>query len=114
MRSSKIQILIVALVALFLSTGAGGGCGGGGSSEPTIDGPTTESSCPAEMPEPWSTCDLEDGERCQYEKITCCTADGGEGDVNYATTAQCADGQWAIMMAMIMCENGYWPNNCSN
>ena len=36
MRSSKIQILIVALTALLLSTGARGGCGGNGSSEPTI------------------------------------------------------------------------------
>ena len=113
MRSPKLQVLILALASLLIGTGAGGGCGGG-SSEPTIEGPTTESACPAEMPESWSACDLEPGERCQYEKITCCTEDGLEGGVNYATIAQCADGRWVIMMARIMCVHGYWPDNCSN
>jgi hypothetical protein len=113
MRSPIIKVLVLALTSLLFSTGAGGGCGGG-TPEPTIEVPAAESPCPQEMPDPWSPCDLGPDESCSYEKITCCDEEGLEGNVTWATHAQCADGSWLIAMAGIYCEYGYWPDSCSN
>lgn len=112
MRSPKLFLLVLALTSLVFATGGRGGCGGG-TTDPEIEVPT-ESPCPEEMPDPWSRCELDPAERCSYEKIICCNAEGGEGDSFFTTHAQCADGQWVIAMAMIACEHGYWPDNCSN
>ena len=107
---TRARILILAAAAMLICTGAEGGCGG--TIEPEIERPTNEASCPDTTPEPWTSFSLDEDERCNYQEIICCDADGNQGDSNYAAFAQCAEGQWVIAMAMIRCEHGYCPNSC--
>jgi hypothetical protein len=108
--SPKIRVLTLAMSAMLICTGAEGGCGG--SPEPEIERPEPGSECPDTTPQSWDSCDLDEDQVCNYEEIICCDADGERGESNYATFAQCADGQWLIAMAGIRCEHGYWPGNC--
>ena len=108
---ARVRALIFAVSALLLCTGAEGGCGG--TLEPEIERPTDEALCPDTTPEPWSSCSLSEEETCRYQEFICCDAEGNQGDSHYAAFAHCADGQWAVAMAMIRCEYGFWPNSCS-
>ena len=107
----KLPVLMLAISAMLICTGAEGGCGG--TVEPEIERPTQEASCPETTPDPWTSCSLDAEERCNYQEIICCDSEGNQGDSNYAAFAQCADGQWVIAMAMIRCEHGYWPSSCT-
>ena len=108
--SLKIPVLMLAISAILICTGAKGGCGG--SLEPEIERPTQGEGCPDTTPEQWESCELDAEQVCNYAEMSCCDAEGNLGYTAYTTFAQCHDGQWVIAMQRIGCAYGYWPNDC--
>ena len=110
--SSKSPALFLFIAAvMLLCTGAEGGCGG--TLQPEIERPNEEVACPEATPEPWSSCSLSAEETCRYQEFICCDQEGNQGSSHYAAFAHCIDGQWAIAMAGIRCQHGFWPSSCT-